>query len=130
MRPRKRICILATNESSESRLRFLLDVHLFAVFASTQTDEIAAKLRSGVHEALLVEFPGTFDVAALNLPYSLPIVGFGKPPLPHELIVNHIVIEGPAFAARLIEAVKLATARKRGPRPISVKESESQVAVA
>ena len=128
MRPRKRICILATNESSESRLRFLLDIHLFAVFATTRREEITAKLQAGVCEALLVEFPGTFDVAALNLPYWLPIVGFGLGSVPQGLFPHHIVLEGPAFAARLIEAVKLATARKRGPRPLSAKMLEAAVA--
>ena len=114
MRPRKKLCILATNEQTESRLRFLLDIHLFAVFASTDSVEITARLQSDTYDALLVESPLVFDVRELGLNYRLPVIEFGVPQL--HSFADRVVKEGDHFAARLVEAVKIATARKRGPK--------------
>ena len=116
MRPSRKILLLAKTDYSASVLRFTLIQRLWRVTVTTTKRETAELLKAKMYDLLLVEYPHSVDVSKFELPYRIPVIEFGAAQPVHS-VADHFLISGDAFSARLIETIKLALIRKRGPRP-------------
>lgn len=123
MRPRKNIVLFSTNETAISLTRLLLQtrstckVHTAATI--DQGNTIFQKLETAGREVDVILIDGAWVTVAYQLRTEqyIPVVVFGIIPATAEYVANYTVPTGPAeFSYRLLEAVRLACKRKRGPK--------------
>lgn len=123
MRPKKKIMLCGEDEKSLSVLRYLLLTNGFNVTASPNAREALELLRQGGQwDLLLLELPlagiDELLLASRALAYSLSSIvvpgGLGK--VPDEYNADLVFCVTPS-SAELMERVKTALARKRGPKP-------------
>jgi hypothetical protein len=135
MRPRKQIILFSTNEITISLTRMLLETrYICKVHIATSIDEgnrIFQKLETAGREVDVVLIDGAWVTVAyqLRIDRQIPVVVFGIIPATAEYVAHYTVPSGPAeFSYRLLEAVKMACKRKRGPKVIRPVEKVPVVA--
>lgn len=125
MRPRKQIILFSTNAITISLTRLLLETrYACKVHMATSIDQgnkIFQKLETAGREVDVVLIDGAWVAVAYQLRISqyIPVVVFGIIPATAEYVTNFTVPSGPPeFSYRLLEAVKMACSRKRGPKVV------------
>lgn len=122
MRPRKNIVLFSTNDITISLTRMLLQTRSTCkVHTATSIDQgnkILQEIAAAGREVDVVLVDGSWVAVAYQLRVNqVPVVIFGIIPAAAEYVANYMVPSGPAqFNLRLLEAVRMACKRKRGPK--------------
>lgn len=114
MRPRKRILIIDKDDDRTGQLRFLLDVHSFAVFACAS---VSARPDQWVELVIVVgDVEARVYDQAKRVILDTPLLAI-RDALPKREIASpdRILIAPSAF--EILQTIKNITARKRGPKP-------------
>lgn len=117
MRPRRQIILLAEHEDKTSEIRFLLDTHMFSVRASVSPDGMEATEST---RAILIEYSMLKSLDRLTAGRVIPTVIFGLSHIDYDHSDKFFVFDGADWAARLVDTLRLATARKRGPKKSNI----------
>ena len=121
MRPRKRVLAVGAQADAVARLCLLLHVHMLLPVPVTTLAELEAALaeplRPSQGMAVIVERQCVLFADVASRCAEIPLVVFGPAgDTVHLGSPGRIVPAGDAFSARLIEALRQVTVRRRGPK--------------
>jgi hypothetical protein len=116
VRPKKVVLLIDSNEVRQSLTRLVLDCHGYRVISAASAED-AKKFRGEVHCVVgfwPVRTLPAASVARRNFA-KLVVVAEHMSGIPDGEFADHWLIKGGCSPTLIIEAVKLACARKRGP---------------
>lgn len=117
MRPPKRIAILCRDEDELRLLRFIVSSRgRYTVFGTSSLDELVVFLRSSEPHVLMIDGPDAFVSYVVRPVQDINTVIFGDVPEGANFVADQIAAAGPDYYERVLEAVRLAAKRKRGPK--------------
>lgn len=126
MRPAKRILLIDSDEDRLSVTRFLLRTNGYAV-TSTRSPDAARQLDLGGYMDAVVGFWPLNATAMNNVARKLiartVLVAEAATELPRDAFADCILLKPAYTPAELLERLKFATARKRGPQKQEVTEN-------
>jgi CheY-like chemotaxis protein len=124
MRPKKRILLAASLEDRLSTLRFLLETHAYAVTGAATQAEALALLTDKPFDLVLVDWPFDGCERLLNAAHARETVSLAlasREAAAPELPADGVITKSGSSSFALLDRVKFAAIRKRGPkkRPVA-----------